>query len=148
MRQTIFALVTGTIFGMGLALSDMINPARVLAFLDLFGNWDPSLAFVMGGALIPSAIGYWLSRRMRAPVAAERFYVPDNRQIDRRLLVGGALFGAGWGLVGFCPGPAVAGLVFAKWQTLVFVVAMIVGMVVHRILTQPRQPHGEPFIRF
>jgi len=148
MRQILSAIVTGTIFGMGLALSDMINPARVLAFLDLFGNWDPSLAFVMGGALIPSALGYWLSRQMSAPVAADRFFVPQNRTIDRRLLVGGALFGAGWGLVGYCPGPAVAGLVFFNWQTLAFVAAMVVGMVLHRLLTQPRQPHGEPVIRF
>jgi len=148
MRQILSAIVTGTLFGMGLALSDMINPARVLAFLDLFGAWDPTLAYVMGGALIPSAIGYWLSRRMGAPVAGDRFYVPENRRIDRRLLAGGALFGAGWGLVGYCPGPAVAGLVFAGWQTFVFVAAMIAGMWLHRILTQPRRPHGEPAIKF
>lgn len=148
MRPIISALVTGIVFGMGLALSDMINPARVLAFLDLFGAWDPSLAFVMGGALIPSAAGYWLARRMSAPVAGSEFHVPSNTTIDRRLLIGGLLFGAGWGLAGYCPGPAIAGLALASWQSVVFVAAMIAGMVLFRFLAEPHGARHEPLIRF
>lgn len=133
MRNLIAALVTGIIFGAGLTVSDMVNPARVLAFLDLFGEWDPTLAFVMGGALIPSAIAYFVTRRMRRPVLHKTFHVPENRIIDRQLLIGGAIFGIGWGLVGYCPGPALAGLALAGWQPWLFGAAMLVGMWVHSI---------------
>lgn len=132
MRIPLAALIAGVIFGAGLALSDMVNPARVLAFLDVAGDWDPTLAFVMGGALLPAALAYLASRRARRPVLAERFQIPENRVVDRRLLAGAALFGAGWGLVGFCPGPAIAGLVFGLWQPWVFVAAMLAGMALHR----------------
>lgn len=135
MRIPIASLVTGTLFGAGLALSDMINPARVLAFLDLTGNWDPSLAFVMGGAIIPMVIAYAVSRRMRTPLFDKSFFIPENRVLDRRLLIGAALFGIGWGLVGFCPGPAIAGLVMGAWQPWLFVAAMLGGMFIHRIAT-------------
>lgn len=136
MRIPIASLVTGTLFGAGLALSDMINPARVLAFLDLTGNWDPSLAFVMGGAIIPMVIAYAVSRRMRTPLFDKSFFIPENRVLDRRLLIGAALFGIGWGLVGFCPGPAIAGLVMGAWQPWLFVAAMLGGMFIHRIATR------------
>ena len=139
MRHSLPGLIVGLIFGAGLALSDMINPARVLAFLDLAGTWDPSLAFVMGGALIPSAIGYLIVRRMRRPVMAEEFCIPQNRNLERNLLAGAALFGAGWGLVGLCPGPAIAGLVFGAWQVWLFVGAMLVGMLLHRFAAEPRR---------
>jgi uncharacterized protein len=133
MRIPIASLVTGTIFGAGLALSDMINPARVLGFLDLAGQWDPSLAFVMGGAIIPMVIAYAVSRRMRTPLFDKSFFIPENRVMDSRLLIGAALFGIGWGLVGFCPGPAIAGLVMGAWQPWLFVVAMLGGMWIHRV---------------
>jgi uncharacterized membrane protein YedE/YeeE len=139
MRHSLPGLIVGLIFGAGLALSDMINPARVLAFLDLAGTWDPTLAFVMGGALIPSAIGYLIVRRMRRPVMAEEFCIPQNRNLERNLLAGAALFGAGWGLVGLCPGPAIAGLVFGAWQVWLFVGAMLVGMLLHRFAAEPRR---------
>jgi uncharacterized protein len=132
MRAPIASLVAGTIFGAGLALSDMINPARVLGFLDLAGEWDPSLAFVMGGAIIPMVIAYAISRRMRTPLFDRSFFIPENRVMDSRLLIGAALFGIGWGLVGFCPGPAIAGLVFGQWQPWLFVAAMLGGMMIHR----------------
>ncbi|WP_336985641.1 YeeE/YedE family protein [Altererythrobacter aquiaggeris] len=138
MRKLFIALLTGTIFGAGLTLSDMVNPARVIAFLDLFGSWDPSLAFVMGGALIPSAIAYAMSRRMQGPVFHPTFHIPENKVIDPQLMVGGAMFGAGWGLAGYCPGPALAGLAFGAWQTAVFVVAMVAGMWLHGILVDRR----------
>jgi uncharacterized membrane protein YedE/YeeE len=139
MRVPIASLVTGTIFGAGLALSDMINPARVLAFLDLAGDWDPSLAFVMGGAIIPMVIAYAVSRRMRTPLFDKSFLIPENRVLDRRLLTGAALFGIGWGLVGFCPGPAISGLVMGAWQPWLFVAAMLAGMWLHRIATTSRE---------
>ena len=134
MRIPIASLATGIIFGAGLALSDMINPARVLGFLDLAGNWDPSLAFVMGGAIIPMVIAYALSRRMRTPLFDQSFFIPENRVLDSRLLIGAALFGIGWGLVGFCPGPAISGLVLGMWQPWLFVAAMLGGMLIHRQL--------------
>ncbi len=137
MRLPITSLITGTIFGAGLALADMVNPARVIAFLDLAGDWDPSLAFVMGGAVIPMAIAYMFSRRMRTPLFDKSFFIPENRVLDSRLIGGAVLFGIGWGLAGFCPGPAIASLVFGMWQPWLFVFAMLTGMVIHRIATTP-----------
>jgi uncharacterized membrane protein YedE/YeeE len=142
MRNILPGLVVGTLFGAGLALSDMINPARVLAFLDIAGAWDPTLAFVMGGALLPSAIGYLIARRMRRPAMAQAFCIPENRDLDGRLLLGAAIFGAGWGLVGFCPGPALAALAFGMWQPVLFVAAMLAGMGLHRVVAD-RPQRGE-----
>jgi len=136
-RTVVPGLVVGMIFGAGLALSDMVNPARVLAFLDLAGAWDPALAFVMGGALIPSAIGYALVRRMQRPLLADEFRIPQNRVVEPQFLAGAAIFGIGWGLVGLCPGPAIAGLAFGNWQLWLFTGAMIAGMVLHRSLPFP-----------
>lgn len=133
MRNVLPALIVGTIFGAGLALSDMVNPARVLAFLDLLGDPDPTLAFVMAGALVPSAVGYAMRRHMRQPLLASEFRIPQNRIVDPRLGLGAALFGVGWGLAGLCPGPAIAGLAFGYWQLWVFVAAMVAGMGLHRI---------------
>lgn len=131
MRNIIPGLAVGLIFGAGLALSDMVNPARVLAFLDVAGVWDPTLAFVMGAAILPSAVAYLIRRRMDRPLLESRFSIPESRTLDRPLLVGAALFGIGWGLVGFCPGPAIAGLVLGAWQPWVFVGAMLAGMALH-----------------
>lgn len=139
MKRIFPALVAGLLFGAGLALSDMINPARVLAFLDVSGNWDPTPAFVMGGALVPSAAAYWLAKRMRRPLAGGEFQVPKNRRIDPQLLAGAAIFGIGWGLVGFCPGPAVAALGFGLWQPWLFVAAMLAGMFAHRFFLDLRR---------
>lgn len=139
MRKTLIALAVGVLFGAGLVVSDMVNPARVLAFLDIFGDWDPALAFVMGGAIIPAMIAYLVSRRLRAPVLEDRFFIPENRVIDRQLVAGAAIFGAGWGLVGYCPGPAIAGIAFGDWQPVLFVVAMLAGMWLHRLSTDITQ---------
>ena len=133
MRHILPGLIVGLLFGAGLALSEMINPARVLGFLDPFGHWDPTLAFVMGAALLPSTAGYLVVRRMRRPVMAEEFCIPQNRIIDSDLIAGATLFGAGWGLVGICPGPAIAGLAFGRWESWVFAAAMIAGMAAHRV---------------
>ena len=131
--RSIVALVAGLLFGIGLALSGMLDPVRVLGFLDVAGAWDPSLAFVLGGAVMVSAIGAVLARRMRAPVLAELFDIPTARRIDSRLVSGSALFGIGWGLAGFCPGPAVAALSLLMPKALVFVAAMLFGMWLYKI---------------
>ncbi len=123
------ALLAGLIFGLGLVISQMINPEKVISFLDIFGNWDPSLAFVMGGGLIVTAIGYRLVWRKTKPYAADQFQVPTNRAVDKKLAVGAVLFGMGWGLVGLCPGPAIAGLLVGGVPILIFLGAMITGMI-------------------
>lgn len=140
MRNLFPGLIVGVIFGAGLALADMINPARVQAFLDVAGAWDPTLMFVMGAALVPSAIAYLIRRRMTRPLLGEGFSIPESRTLDRQLLIGAAMFGIGWGLVGFCPGPAVAGLVLGAWQSWLFVVAMLAGMMLHNVFTATRAP--------
>jgi uncharacterized protein len=132
------ALLAGTLLGAGLALSDMINPARVLAFLDIAGAWDATLVFVMAGAVAAAAIGYAVARQMKRPLFGVTFYIPENRVLDKRLMVGSALFGIGWGLVGVCPGPAVAALAFGLWEPWLFCGAMLAGMLLHRALLSSR----------
>lgn len=117
MGRNLSALIAGLVFGLGLTFSEMVNPAKVLAFLDILGNWDPSLAFVMGAALLVTAIGYRIVWRAERPLFATEFQVPGNRSIDTRLATGAILFGAGWGLVGLCPGPAISALSFVARQS-------------------------------
>lgn len=120
--------LSGLVFGLGLVISGMADPAKVLNFLDLAGSWDPSLAFVMGGATITAFIGYRLVWRRSAPVFEARFDLPTNSRIDRPLILGAALFGIGWGIGGFCPGPAWTALPLLAPGTLVFLPAMLVGL--------------------
>lgn len=128
MKGKVSALIAGIVFGLGLTISEMINPAKVLAFLNVFGDWDPSLALVMVGALTVTAIGYRLAWRQPKPIFAERFNIRGNRKIDARLAIGAVLFGVGWGLVGLCPGPAISALLIGGTPALVFIFAMIAGM--------------------
>jgi uncharacterized membrane protein YedE/YeeE len=130
------AFVSGLLFGLGLIVSQMVNPAKVLGFLDIFGNWDPSLAFVMGGAVAVSALGYVIAKRRGVPVLAPRLEIPTRRDLEPRLIGGAALFGIGWGLVGLCPGPALTALTFGPWQVFVFVAAMIAGMALFRLVPE------------
>lgn len=132
MRRFAIGAGVGALFGAGLALSDMVNPARVRAFLDVAGQWDPTLAFVMAAALVPSALAYLLRRRMERPLLEPGFAMPAHGRPDVRLLTGAALFGVGWGLAGFCPGPALAALVLGAWQPWLFAAAMLAGMAIHR----------------
>jgi uncharacterized protein len=125
------ALVSGAIFGLGLALSGMVNPARVRGFLDITRDWDPTLAFVLAGAVAVSAAGMILVRRMHKPLLDSRFHLPETQVIDRRLIVGSAIFGVGWGMVGLCPGPALASLSLGLPATVLFVAAMFAGMAAH-----------------
>ena len=125
------AIASGMLFGLGLIASGMADPAKVQGFLDLFGRWDPSLAFVMGGAILVGIAGFTMARRRKLSWSGEAIELPQSRTVDTRLLAGGALFGIGWGLGGLCPGPAMtalgAGFVPAAW----FVVAMLIGMWLH-----------------
>ena len=134
MPLIVSAFAAGLLFGLGLIVSQMVNPAKVLGFLDVFGNWDPSLALVMAGAVVVSALGYVVARRRGVPVLAPRLEIPTRRDLDPRLIGGAALFGIGWGLVGLCPGPALVGLTFGPWPVFVFVTAMIVGMAIFRLV--------------
>ncbi len=138
MKQVAVAVVSGLLFGAGLAVSGMADPMRVQAFLDIFGTWDPTLAFVMGGAIVPMAVAWIIQKRMQAPMACDAFDLPGTTKIDRKLAVGAVLFGAGWGIGGLCPGPAIADLALAAGPALVFVAAMLGGMTLHRLLPSNR----------
>ncbi len=126
-------LASGTLFGAGLALGGMTNPARVRGFLDLFGDWDPTLAFVMGGAVIVMAIAWSIRPRLAHPIFAEAFALPDRSDLTLPLIGGAALFGIGWGVAGLCPGPGLAALVIEPASAAIFVAAMIVGMALVRL---------------
>ena len=131
------ALFSGLLFGIGLALSGMMDPTRVRGFLDIFGTWDPTLAFVMGGAVIVMA-GAWIVRsRMAAPLASDEFHLPGTRLINGKLIGGAALFGMGWGLAGLCPGPAIGALIVAPASAGIFIASMILGMVLYRLVDRP-----------
>lgn len=127
--KNISALISGLVFGIGLAASGMTDTAKVIGFLDIFGRWVPDLIFVMGGAVITTFIGFTLIfKNIQKPYFAHDFSIPTKTIIDRKLLIGAALFGIGWGLYGYCPGPAVAALVYLSPVTLFFVIALLVGM--------------------
>lgn len=141
MKSAIVAVLSGALFGAGLAISGMTEPTVVLGFLDLFGQWNPSLAFVMGGAVMVTLPGFMMLERRSAPWLAARFEWPNRTDVDARLVAGSATFGIGWGLGGFCPGPAIAGLVTGSGTVVVFVVAMLIGMFVHdRLMAAPQVP--------
>ncbi len=127
----IVALFSGALFGLGLAVSGMTNPAKIIGFLDLAGEWDPTLAFVMGGALLVTIPAFRLILGRQRPILAGDFALPAESTLDARLLGGAALFGVGWGLSGFCPGPAVAALVTGLAPVVAFVAAMMAGMVLY-----------------
>ena len=134
MRDILAGLLCGFIFGFGLLISGMMQPTKVLGFLDLFGGaWDPSLAVVMAAALAVAAAGYALARRQGQPLFAAQSLWPTARQVDGPLVTGAVLFGIGWGLVGLCPGPAIENLATGSVRVLVFVVAMIAGMLLQRV---------------
>jgi len=123
----VVSLISGIIFGVGLTVSQMIDPAKVLGFLNIFGAWDPSLAFVMIGALIVSSPFFHLFKNNNKPVFADSFSYSNNKELNKKLIIGSSLFGAGWGLAGLCPGPAIASLALLNTSSIVFVIAMFVG---------------------
>ena len=152
MPRTFVALFAGVLFGLGLAISGMMNPAKVVGFLDVAGGWDPTLAFVMGGALLVAIPAFRLILGRPRPILVDRFALPTKSALDGRLIGGAALFGVGWGLSGFCPGPAVAALVTGLTPVFAFVAAMIAGMVLYAwvfekpdrgdVRAEPANPQG------
>ncbi|VVS98984.1 DUF6691 family protein [Erythrobacter sp. EC-HK427] len=134
MKQYLPPLLSGGLFGAGLALGGMTDPARVRGFLDLFGNWDPTLAFVMGGAVLVMAIAWRIQPRMAQPLFGLKFAIPDRSDLTPKLIGGSALFGIGWGVAGLCPGPAITALVIEPVSAAIFVAAMLAGMLLVRLV--------------
>lgn len=133
---SVAALASGALFGTGLAMSGMTDARRVLGFLDVFGDFDPTLLFVLGGAVTTTAILFRFVLRRGSPVLASTFHLSNLRRVDLRLLAGAAIFGVGWGIAGYCPGPALAGLGVGSREALWFVPAMIVGVLLHRLVNR------------
>jgi uncharacterized membrane protein YedE/YeeE len=136
MPAILASFVSGLIFGAGLLISGMNQPEKVLGFLDIFGNWDATLAFVMAGAVAVASIGFALARRRAAPLFAAKFSWPERRDIDAPLVAGAIIFGIGWGLVGICPGPALVNLAGLSLPIMVFVAAMVIGMLGYELWTR------------
>ena len=128
------SLISGIIFGIGLVISEMINPEKVLGFLNLFGNWDPSLAFVMIGALIVSSPLFHIIKKKEKPIFAENFNYSNNKSINNKLILGSAIFGTGWGLIGLCPGPAISSITLLDIHSITFVIAMFVGFYLVKLI--------------
>ena len=137
MKNRIVEFLVGLLFGLGLILAGMTDPGKVQGFLDLAGAWDPSLAFVMGGAILVGFVAFALARRRTTAFLGGAMQLPTSRDIDRRLVIGSLVFGIGWGLAGFCPGPALVALGAGHWQALVFVLAMLAGMALHELGARP-----------
>ncbi len=142
MRLAALSLVAGVVFGIGLAVSKMVNPAKVLAFLDIAGNWDPSLIFVMGGGVVVFAVAFHLIHPRGRPLLAEAFSLPSAKEIDVRLIGGSVLFGVGWGLVGYCPGPAITSLAYGRGESLIFLIALVAGAALYNLVPRPTRPEG------
>lgn len=136
--RNLSAFVAGLIFGIGLLLAGMANPAKVLGFLDLAGAWDPSLALVMGGAIAVALLPFTWARRQSRSLLGAAMQLPQKRELDRRLILGSLVFGIGWGIAGICPGPGVAILLTGHWQALLFVAAMLAGMLLFTVLERQR----------
>ena len=143
----LIALLSGVIFGLGLIISEMVNPAKVIAFLDLAGAWNPSLGLVMAGAIAVALPAFYVAKRKQNSVCGMEMHLPNNKTIDTRLIVGSLTFGVGWGIAGFCPAPALVSAAAGQWQAIVFSLAMIVGFYVFAILEKSKTrsicyPHG------
>lgn len=132
----ILALVAGVIFGVGLIVAGMVNPINILAFLDLAGHWNPSLALVMVGAIAVALPAFYLAKGKQKSVCGTAMQLPSHRKIDKRLILGSVLFGAGWGLAGYCPAPAIVAAATGQWQAIVFTFSMLVGFYLFTVLEQ------------
>lgn len=137
MMRNLAALAAGILFGVGLAVSHMVEPTKIIAFLDVAGRWDPSLLLVMAGAVGVTLAAYRLILRRPAPLLAPRFYLPTRKDLDRPLLVGAGVFGIGWGLAGYCPGPGIAALGLGTWEAPVFVASLAAGSLTYKWLSEP-----------
>lgn len=137
-KQTLAALIAGLVFGLGLIVSGMANPEKVLGFLDLAGLWDPSLAFVMGGAIIVGLVAFAIARRRTLSFLGLKMNIPTATHIDKRLVIGSLMFGIGWGIAGFCPGPGLVALGAGEGKAAVFVASMVAGMLVFEALERKK----------
>lgn len=140
--RSLISLLCGALFGIGLVVSDMVNPARVTGFLDLAGQWDPATLFVFVGALTASGLLHWIARMRARPLFDDRFHLPQRTDVDRRLVAGSVLFGLGWGLSGFCPGPLLAALAQPTGDILLFALSLFAGMALFRLLPRRDQENG------
>lgn len=134
MNRIFVPVISGTLFGAGLALGGMTDPERVRGFLDIFGDWDPTLAFVMGGAVLVMVVAWLIQGQMSRPIFADGFSLPTSTDLTPKLIGGSALFGIGWGIAGLCPGPGIAALVIEPASAAIFVAAMLVGMALMRLI--------------
>jgi uncharacterized protein len=141
--QVLAAFASGLVFGLGLILSGMTDPSKVIGFLDLAGNWDPSLAFVMSGAILVGSIAFHFAKGRTKALLGDVMRIPTASQIDRRLVLGSLAFGTGWGLAGYCPGPAVVSVAQGGSKPVIFVAAMIAGMAVYEVLTRMNVPEAK-----
>jgi len=128
------SLISGIIFAIGLGISGMVNPHKVIGFLDLFGNWDFALAFVMGGAVIFNLLSFFLILKRKKPLYREVFSLPKSKTVDKKLIIGAVMFGTGWGILGMCPGPAIVNLVLLDSVVVTFVLSMMAGMFIYKII--------------
>ena len=140
MKQNLVALLAGVLFGLGLGVSQMIDRDRVLGFLDVAGVWDPTLLFVLGGAVTVTLIAFRFVLRLAHPIATDKFHLPTQKAIDARLITGAVLFGVGWGIAGYCPGPSVTALVMGIWNPVLFLVALIAGSLTYKQYTAWSKP--------
>lgn len=132
MKENLMALVAGLLFGLGLGLSQMIDRDRVLGFLDVTGIWDPTLLFVLGGAVAVTVIAFRFVLRLSQPILTEKFHLPTKKDIDKPLIIGAALFGVGWGIAGYCPGPGITALVLGIWNPVLFMMAFVAGSLAYK----------------
>ena len=139
MKTHLSALLCGTLFGMGLSLAQMVNPDKVITFLDITGNWDPSLLFVMAGALPVAWLSYRMILKRRSPLLASNFQVTQKLSVDKALVLGAALFGIGWGMTGYCPGPAVTGLGFFSLESVIMVTSILSGFVAYNMIFESKR---------
>jgi uncharacterized protein len=136
LKRNLFVFITGILFGTGLCISQMANPDKILDFLDITGNWDPSLLLVMAGALTITLPSFRVILKREQPLLGSEFYLPTRKRIDHRLIIGSALFGTGWGMVGYCPGPVITALGFGFVDAVIVIVAIIAGMILHKFILE------------
>ena len=134
--KILFTLISGLLFGFGLAMSGMLNPSKVRAFLDISREWDPSLAFVMAGGIFVTIVGYWFVFKKEKPIFSNQFSLPERKELDIRLIIGSMIFGVGWGIGGLCPGPSIAILSNQFFPAIIFTVSMIIGVIAGSILSK------------
>jgi len=142
--RTVTTYAIGVLFGLGIMISGMANPAKVINFFDVFGTWDPSLIFVMGGALVTTFVGYRITLARSSPVFEARFKLPMSTNIDARLILGSAIFGVGWGIAGFCPGGALPAIGTGRIEVLIFMAGLVASLIVTRIILARSAPPSRP----